>query len=407
MSKVIVIGGGASGMTSAIMAARGGAEVLILERNSNNGKKILVTGNGKCNYFNEDFTINHYYSNSNKDLSIIINDKNKDKVLEFFDSIGVVPRLKNGYYYPYSNQAVSILNSLMREIKKLNIKIINDFYVDNIIKDNNGYIVFGNNKEYRCDKLVIASGSSAYYNYDNINTYDLVNKLGFNIVKPLPALVPLIVNNNITKKWAGVRVNSKIKLYENNKYIKCEEGEVNFTNYGISGICIMQFSGIIARGIDIGNKYEVEINFVPDIVDNVNDMINYLDEYDRKCPNRKVIEILDNLVNYKLGNIIIGKYLDKYYNELSYDEKIQIATNLICYKVKIDGTRGFRESQVCSGGVSLDDIDINTMESINNKNLYVVGELLDINGDCGGYNLGFAWLSGILAGLSLVGDNCD
>ena len=164
MNKVIVIGGGASGMACAITAARGGAQVIIVERNNNNGKKILVSGNGKCNYFNKEFNSSHYYTSSNKDLSLIINDKNKDKVLEFFDSIGVVPRLKNGYYYPYSYQAVSILNSLMREINKLNIKIINDFYVDNIVKGDNSYIVFGNNKEYRCDKLVIASGSSAYYN---------------------------------------------------------------------------------------------------------------------------------------------------------------------------------------------------------------------------------------------------
>ena len=113
MKKVIVIGGGASGMVAAISASRNGCEVIILERNSNNGKKILVTGNGKCNYFNDDFTSGHYYTTSDVDLSLLINDDNKQKILDFFSSIGVVPMVRDGYYYPYSNQAVSILNSLM------------------------------------------------------------------------------------------------------------------------------------------------------------------------------------------------------------------------------------------------------------------------------------------------------
>ena len=404
--KVIVIGGGASGMVAAIVAARGGADVIILERNNNNGKKILVTGNGKCNYFNDDFTSSHYYTSSDIDLSLLINDKNKDKVLEFFNSIGVVPMIKNGYYYPYSNQAISILNSLLIEIDKLNIKVINDCKVEDIIKDKNSYIVVSDNDKYICDKVILASGSYSYYKYDDINSYDIASKLGLTIIKPMPSLVQLVINNNITRKWAGVRVNGKVKLYENDTFIREEVGEINFTDYGISGICVMQLSGIVARGLG-KNKYNLSINFVSNIADNVNDMVNYLDKYNDKCANRKIIEIVDNLVNYKIGNIIFNEYKDKYYNELSYDMKLDIAKRLVSYSIDIDGTKGYKESQVCSGGVSLDDIDINTMESIKNKGLYIVGELLDINGDCGGYNLGFAWISGIIAGSSCVGENND
>ncbi len=407
MKKVIVIGGGASGMVAAIVAARGGADVIILERNNNNGKKILVTGNGKCNYFNDDFTSKHYYTNSNIDLSLLINDKNKDKVLEFFDSIGVVPMIRDGYYYPYSNQAVSILNSLLIEINKLNIKIINNFMVEDIIKNNNGYKIIGNDREYICDKVILASGSYSYYKYDVINSYDMASKLGLNIVKPMPALVQLVVNNSITKKWAGVRVNGIVRLYEDDKFIKEELGEVNFTDYGVSGICIMQFSNIIARGLLENHKYKIKINFVPSIADNILDMVSFLDKYDNNCSGRKVIEILDNIINYKLGNVIFDKYKDMYYKDLSDEMKKDIALNLISYSIDIDSTKGYRESQVCSGGVSLDDINILTMESTNNPGLYIVGELLDITGDCGGYNLGLAWITGIIAGMSCMGEEND
>ena len=214
----------------------------------------------------------------------------------------------------------------------------------------------------------------------------------------MPALVQLVVNNNITKKWAGVRVNANVGLYEDDEFIRNEFGEVNFTNYGISGICIMQFSGLIARGLLDNHRYSIKINFVPSICDNVFDMIGFLDNYNLTCSGRKVIEILDNLVNYKIGNVIFSNYLDKYYDELSYDMKVDIATKLVSYDIYVDDTNGYKESQVCSGGVSLNDIDILTMEVKKYPGLYVVGEILDVTGDCGGYNLGFAWLSGIIAG---------
>ena len=400
MSKVIVIGGGASGMVSAIVAARRGGNVTILERNGSLGKKILVTGNGKCNYFNDDFDVKHYNSNNIDILSNIINDNNKKRVLYFFESIGVVPNIKNGYYYPYSNQAVSILNSLLIEINKLNIRVINNYLVNNIAKRDNKYII---NDEYSCDKVIVSAGSYSYYNYD-VNSYNLIKDV--DVIKPLPALVQLVINDNITKKWAGVRIYSNVKLYEDNKFIREENGEVMFTNYGVSGICIMQLSGIIARGIDNDKRYSLVFNFVPDICDNVSDMVKYLDSYDKKCSKRKVIEIFDNLINYKLGNILASDYLDKYYCELNDKEKIDVVSKLVSYIVMVNDTKGYKESQVCSGGVSLDSININTMEVINSPGLYVTGELLDVNGDCGGYNLGFAWLSGIIAGSS-VGDNDD
>ena len=405
MKKVIVVGGGASGLVSAIVAARNGAVVTILERASTCGKKILATGNGKCNYYNEDMSVKHYNSNDRYLLDRIINSKNKELVLDFFQSIGIVPRVRDGYYYPYSNQAVSVLNALLLEVKKLGISIVNDCYVTDIEQNGKGFVVHSNICDYKTDKLILATGSYAYYNFDNINSYDIVANFNHSIVDVFPALVQLVVDNKITKKWAGVRVVSKIKLYQDNEFIREEEGELMLTNYGISGICAMQLSSIIARGISNNKKYSLVINFVPTLASDVSSMILFLDDYDKKCSGRTVVEILDNILNYKLSNVIALDLGNRYYSDLSEKDKAKLASKLVSFRVDINGTKLFRDAQVCSGGVSIKEINLLTMESLIVKNLYIVGEVLDVDGDCGGYNLGFAWTTGIIAGNSVVNEN--
>lgn len=405
MNRVIVVGGGASGLVSAIVAARNGAVVTILERASTCGKKILATGNGKCNYYNEDMSVKHYNSNDRYLLDRIINSKNKELVLDFFQSIGIVPRVRDGYYYPYSNQAVSVLNALLLEVKRLGISIVNDCYVTDIEQNGKGFVVHSNICDYKTDKLILATGSYAYYNFDNINSYDIVANFNHSIVDVFPALVQLVVDNKITKKWAGVRVFSRIKLYQDNEFIREEEGELMLTNYGISGICAMQLSSIIARGISNNKKYSLVINFVPTLASDVSSMILFLDDYDKKCSGRTVVEILDNILNYKLSNVIALDLGNRYYSDLSEKDKAKLASKLVSFRVDINGTKLFRDAQVCSGGVSIKEINLLTMESLIVKNLYIVGEVLDVDGDCGGYNLGFAWTTGIIAGNSVVNEN--
>ena len=397
MKRVIVIGGGASGLVAAIEAARSGNNVIILERSSSCGKKILVTGNGKCNYFNEDMDSSHYDSYNKSLIENIINDKNKKMVLEFFDSIGIIPNIKDGYYYPHSNQAVTILNALMLEIKRLGVRFNCDTKVLKIRKDNSGFVIDTNNGSYDCDKVIMAVGSYAYYKKEDVNGYELIVDFKHNIIKPLPALVQLKIDSNICRKWAGVRVSSKIKLYENNTFVREEFGELMLTNYGISGICAMQLSGIIAKRLNQGKKEEIIINFVPDIADNHKDMHTFLRNYN-KNHNYKVQEICDNLINYKLGNALNNNINDVYYNNLSSKDKNDLIERLINYKVNIIGTNSYKDAQTCSGGIPLKEINLQTMESLKVKGLYFAGEIIDINGDCGGYNLAFAWISGLLAG---------
>jgi len=398
---IAIIGAGASGLACAISAAKKGNKVTIYEKNNKVGKKILVTGNGKCNYFNDDFNITKYNSSNIDILSNIINDNNKNKVLDFFTSIGIVPKVVNGYYYPVTNQATTIKESLEIEAKRLGVNIVLDTEIIDIEYEDNKYILITNNNNIKVDKVVLSTGSCASPNTgsDGIG-YKFASKFNHSIIKPLPALVQLEGNEKYFKDWAGVRCDVNISLYENDKYIKSEYGEIQLTDYGVSGICIYQLSSYIIRNLD-KNKEEISINFLPwlDI-----EIRKYLDNRNKLMPNRTISMLLDGLLNYKLVNLILNK--NKIDSNLSYDELSNndienICNDLIMFKFKITGYKGFDKSQVASGGVPLTEININTFESNKQPGLYIIGELLDVDGMCGGYNLGFAWLSGIITGENI------
>ena len=206
MKKVFIIGGGASGLTAAIKASRNGNDVTIFEKNNKLGKKILITGNGKCNYWNENQDINNYHSSG--DYTKIVNQMNLVKAHAFLDSIGIVPFIKNGYYYPNSNQAISVVNALVDEAINNGVKIITEEVTD-ITKKDNKFVI---NNKYESDYVIIATGGKAApkTGSDGIG-YTLAEKLGHTILKPLPALVGLEVENNL-KELSGIRVIGEVKL---------------------------------------------------------------------------------------------------------------------------------------------------------------------------------------------------
>lgn len=402
--KIVVIGGGASGLVSAIFSKTSKNEVIILERNNNCGKKILITGNGKCNYWNSDQSINHYHSTNFECLKELFTPKINNEVLNFFEKIGIVPKIKNRYYYPTSNQATSIQTALILEAKLKGIIINNNEYVKNITKKSNKYYIETEKNNYVADKVIIATGSKAVPKTGSDGSgYDFAIKLGHSIIKPLPALVQLNGIGNYFKEWAGVKQDVKVTLIENNFKLREEYGEINLTDYGLSGICVMQLSDQVAKGLDCGKDETVEINFMPWII-NESDFIKWMDNRNKQVINRSVTELLDGVLNYKLVNLFIKKSKikqDEKWENLSPNLKKILASYIICFKQKIISTNSFDKAQICSGGVPINEININTMESKISNNLYFVGEVLDVNGDCGGYNLGFAWISGIIAGKAI------
>lgn len=399
--RIGIIGGGASGLVAAINAVSEDNEVIILERNEECGKKILATGNGRCNYWNTDQDLNHYESSTNYLIKELINEKTEKEVLDFFDKLGIIPKIKNGYYYPISNQAVSIRNALIEECIDSFVKIHANYLVKSIELKNNKFII--NNDEV-FDKIIISTGSfaSPKTGSDGMG-YNFLRQLGHTIIKPLPSLVQLNTKYYpFLKEWKGIRSDVEVTLLEDGKEIKKQTGEIQLTDYGISGICVFNLSNEVSRGLYNNKKEEVLINFLPELTEE--QLIDLL------SGKRNIRRVLTGILNNKLIEIVLNlnnlKKLDKY-NDLSEEKKKEFLDTLLRFKVEIESTKSFNESQVSSGGVSLEEINLNTMESKLVNNLYITGELLDITGECGGYNLGIAWRTGIIAGKSSRGDLHD
>lgn len=406
MCDVIIIGAGASGIVSSIFAKKSNNKVVILERNDKSLKKLLMTGNGRCNYMNEEYNTKKYHSEDIDIVDKIISSNNIEMVKEFFDSIGVIPKIKNGYYYPYSNQAVTIKNMLEEEALNKGVEIRYNSLVEDVCKENDKFVVLCNNEKLYCDNLVIATGSRAYpVTGSDGSGYKFLSNFNHTIVEVVPSLVQLTSDFKYLKDWDGVRSDVVLELFEDDKYIATESGEIQLTNYGISGICTFNLSHYVTRGIK-NHKYTMSINFVP-FIDTL--ITPWMDNYSKKNSNKKLYNLLEGLLNTKLIDIILkASNIDgnRYYNDLNNDEKLILCKNLKGLKINIIGHKSFDSSQICSGGCRLSEIDYNTFESKKISNLYITGELLDMNGVCGGYNLTTCWISGILSGKA-IGDKYD
>ena len=396
MMKVGIIGGGASGMMSAILLDREGIDVTIIEKNSTLGKKILMTGNGRCNYFNAEINSDKYYTSDYEFLKNIIKQENIAKAQEFLTSIGLVPRIKNGYYYPSSNTATSVLNAFLTEIEKRKIKVILDSEVNNIKRVDNKYQVTINTKKMTFDKIIIAIGSKAGLK-ENEN-YALLDSLGIKMTPILPALCPLILNGNFFNKWSGIRVEASVSIYEDNKFIKDDLGEVQLTDYGISGICVMNLSSLVSKALYNKKKVSVHLNFLPNLKKEEIDA--FLTKRDNTLYQRTVIELLESIIPYKLLYILVSKSginSNCHYKSLTKKEKDDLISNLSDLTLDVIATKEIFKGQVVTGGIPLNRVK-NTLEDKEYKGLYYTGEILDVDGICGGFNLGFAWLSSIVVG---------
>ncbi len=394
--KIIIVGGGPAGLTCAINAKNDYNEVIVLEKNKDIGKKLLVTGAGHCNLFNQDFSADKYNSNNKDILEDIINENNKNLVMPFLKSIGIICKNKGNYIYPMAYTSVSVLNALKMACERCNIQIKTNEEVLDVKSIDNKYIIRTNNSSYEADKLIVSCGSKAYPSLGATDTaIKLANNFNIKCSQFLPSLTGLKTDNKVTKKWDKLRCDVKLKHFEDDTFIKEEVGEVQLTNYGISGICTFNLSGRIIRNIN-KHKETIKIDFLPDIVD-LKDLIK---ERINTFKDNNPIELLEGLLNYKIlyalfdnTNLINKKNIDLNDNDI----------NLICkllkeYSLNITGYNDFDNAQVCSGGILLSEINPNTFECNNTNNLFFIGEALDVDGICGGYNLGFAWISGILCG---------
>lgn len=403
MCDIVIIGGGVSGIVSAIKSFNGRNRITILERNDKCLKKLLLTGNGRCNYFNDDTSISNYHSMREDLLDKVINSDNMSRILDFYNELGIIPKIKNGYYYPFSNQASTVRDALLFEVMKLGISIKYNYLVEKIEHSNNKFII---NDSIVCDKVIIATGSCSYPKTGSDGMgYDFLRKFGHNIIKPLPALVQLNSDFKYCRELSGIRSDVILSLYEDDEFISSSVGEVQLTDYGISGICTFNLSHFVTRGLDVGRKEVIKVNFLPFIKDNYMEWFN---TYSNKHNDKNIYMLLCNILNYKLVKVILKVCSidnETYYNELDYNSRSLLIDNLTNFKFNIVSTKDFNFSQVCNGGVSLDEVNLSTFESLIVDGLYITGEVLDINGNCGGYNLICAVISGILVGDDLSDKN--
>lgn len=405
--KVVIIGAGASGLLAAIYARKSGNDTILIEKNEICGKKILATGNGRCNFWNQDQSLKHYRGSDLKCIGEILNEENKEKVLTFFKKIGIEPRIKNGYYYPFSNQAVSIQKSLILEAEKQEVKIFTNSEVVDILKENGKFItILKNQKKIISDMVILSTGSKAAPKTGSDGFgYEICKKIKHTINKPLPALVQLRANEKYLKDWEGIRAECSVNLFENENKIAKEIGEIQLTNYGISGICVFNLSGRVARGLENGKKEKIEINFLYGLnIEDETQFVNWMEDRNKYLKDRNIFEALEGILNYKLVKVLLNLSEIKQnqnWNELNENKKYKLAQNIIKFRLDITGTNSFDKAQVCTGGIPLSEIDTQTMESKKEKGFYLTGEILDVDGDCGGYNLEWAWITGMIAGSSI------
>lgn len=388
--RVLIIGGGAAGLMASIMAARNGAQVTLLEHNEKPGKKICATGNGKCNLTNLSSPLDAYRGSCPDFAKGALDIFSVQDTIRFFSELGIYTVNKNGYLYPHSGQASSVVDVLLMEARYRKVKIKTNAHVTEVRKEKGIWIAVTEGWIYEGDAIILANGSCASKipGADG-SGYAIAKQLGHKIIPPLPALTALKCKGNFAK-WAGVRTDGAVTLCINGIPMKQERGELQLTEYGISGIPVFQLSRYAVRGIAEGCRITLLVDFLPEFTKEA--LMDFLERRRKNCPYKNQKELL------------VGLFSEKLIQVLSSEKDISMAIKE--YPLLVTGGLDFDQAQICSGGVDTTQVYSDTMESMLHKGLYFAGELLDIDGTCGGYNLQWAWSSGAVAGCAVAKSVC-
>ena len=403
MYDILVVGGGASGMMAAIAAKEENVmlSVAVVERNNRVGKKILTTGNGRCNITNKNININRYHGNNLKFADFSLSVMNLDKTLEFFKKIGMYPKFEDDKVYPYSLQASSVVDILRLKMAEYSISEICDFKCSDIKKENDVFVIISSdNKKIKAKKVIVCCGGKASPKCGTDgNAYKFLQKFGHKCTSLYPSLVQLRSDSLHLIPMKGVKTDSLINIYVDNNYIKSEYGELLFTDYGLSGPPIFQLSRIASKACAENKKVFVTVDLMPEI--EYDELIHALKSRNKFVP---VSDFLTGMLNKLMARQILkSSGIDKFNTDsqvVSDDIIVNIANCIKKWKFNIIGTNSWDMSQVTAGGIDTNDFNSKTMESKLVNGLYAAGEILDIDGDCGGFNLQWAWSSGYVAGIS-------
>lgn len=398
-TEIAVIGGGASGLMAAITAKKSGKEVVILERKDRILKKVLITGNGRCNITNVNANISNYFGKNISSVENILNRFTPQDTMDFFNELGIVCNEENrGKVYPLSGQASSVVDALRFEAEKLGIKIETEFYVRKIEKDGFKFKIYSEDKKkIEAGRVILAAGGQSYPELgSNGSGFELAKELGHSVTKLSPSIVQLKTEKNQVKGLQGIKTDVAVTAYGDSKKICTYDGELLFTDYGISGNVVFNISFVMP----LYKNVEFEIDFMEKF--DYNELYEMLKERKKIMSHLTMENYFNGMINKKLGQFLSKvsgiEKLSKPVKDLNDSDIRKLCTVLKKYRVKILETTGFKNAQVTAGGVLLDEVNIETLESKIVKGLYFSGEVLDVYGECGGFNLQWAWASGHIAG---------
>lgn len=402
-NHVIVVGGGASGILAAITAKRQGAQVTILERNPRIGKKILATGNGRCNFTNMNTDITCFNGKNPKFAYNALNHFSVNDTIDFFEKLGIVPKVEDfGKVFPMSEQASSFLDVFLYELDRLEIPVICNAFVKNI-KPHKGrfHIELEDGSSLQGDKVILATGGMAMPSSGSDgNGFDLAKKLGHTIIDLFPALVQLKLEGPFFKQIEGVKLVGTAELLYNNKSLFQDRGDILFANYGVSGPPIFQISRKAGELLLENKEPILKINILDSF--SIEELRSLLIQRFQQAPEKTVEFSLVGLVNKRLIPVLLKEAgiadLKAPVAKLSSKDYEKILHILTDWSFKVRGTKSWPSAQVTAGGVNTQEVHPSTMESKLVKGLYFTGEILDIDGQCGGFNLQWAWSSGFVAG---------
>ena len=408
MSNVIIVGGGAAGMMAAIFAARNGQNVTLLEKNEKLGKKIFITGKGRCNITNaseiEDlfsavisnpkFLYSGFYSFTN------------DQVIHFFEELGVATKIERGNrVFPVSDHSSDVIAALAREMQRLKVKVQLHCEVKELLINNEREIKgvrLANGKKMTADAVVVATGGISYPSTGSTGDgYRFARNCGHKVTELFPSLVPMEVKEWYAKELQGLSLkNIEIHITDGKKKLYDEFGEMLFTHYGVTGPVILSASSIVGKTLE-KKELVLHIDLKPVLTEEQLDK-RLLREF-KANHNKQFKNAIDSLLPAKLRPVIIelsGIEEEKKVHEITKEERLNLLRLIKDFHMTLTGLRGYNEAIITKGGISVKEIDPGTMESKLIKNLYFAGEVLDLDAVTGGYNLQIAWSTGYLAGIS-------
>ena len=400
---VIIVGAGASGLICALECARHGQRTLLLEKELQPGRKILVSGNGRCNLTNKHVSPAFYHADKQL-ITQTLQQFSYEDCRRFFEQLGLVLIEENhGRIFPLSGKATAVTEPLKIAALEAGVTLLTGQEVVRIVHKNNFSLTTKSGEKFTSRALVLACGSCAYPQVGGTQSgYELAQQLGHTLITPRPALSGLCIKEKALTRLSGIRSQVKLTAWQQNQILDEAQDEILFTNYGINGPAALNISGSVSRALTHGNV-PITLNFFPQ----VSDFSAFIKKRLELFQNRKPKEFFAGLLHENIANLLIdfiGMRKNLPMQAQTPNTLTKMAETLVRWPLTVTSLRPWNESMVAAGGVKISEINYNTFESLRCNKLYLTGELLDVDGKSGGFNLHFAWASGIIAARHLSGE---